>query len=173
MPAFSPIAPILDAEPRRGTAMLVSLLALGLATAAPTTEEFERTAQARLPEYLELLAIPNVADRPADIRRNAEFLEAALEKRGFRAQLLDNPAQRPLVFGELRSADPAAKTVLYYIHFDGQPVVPSEWQQADPFVPAVKERVGEAWREVPRERLQQVPLDPELRVFARAASDDK
>jgi acetylornithine deacetylase/succinyl-diaminopimelate desuccinylase-like protein len=153
--------------------MLAPLLALGLATATPTAADFERTAQAALPEYLELLAIPNVASEPADIRRNAAFLRAALERRGFTAKLLDNPAQRPLVFGELRSADPGAKTVLYYIHFDGQPVVPGEWQQADPFVPVVKERAGDGWREVPRERLQQVPLDPELRVFARAASDDK
>ena len=155
--------------------MLASLLALGLATAAaaPAPSDFERVAQASLPEFLELLAIPNVASEPADIQRNAAFLEAALERRGFRVQQLDNPAHRPLVFGELRSARPGAKTVLLYIHFDGQPVVPAEWAQADPFVPVVKQRVGDAWQEVPRERLQQVPLDPELRVFARAASDDK
>jgi acetylornithine deacetylase/succinyl-diaminopimelate desuccinylase-like protein len=152
--------------------MLTTLLALGLA-GAPTAADVERVVQHNLPEYLELLAIPDVASEPADIRRNADFLRIALEKRGFRTQLLDNPAQRPLVFGEMRSADPGAKTVLYYIHFDGQPVVPAEWAQANPFVPVVKQRVDGAWQEVPRERLQQVPLDPELRVFARAASDDK
>jgi acetylornithine deacetylase/succinyl-diaminopimelate desuccinylase-like protein len=153
--------------------MLAPLLALGLAAAAPTASDIERVVQANLPEYLELLAIPNVASEPADIQRNAAFLQSALEKRGFRVQQLDNPAKRPLVFGELRSTRPGAKTVLLYIHFDGQPVVPAEWAQADPFVPVVKQRVGDAWQEVARNRLLQSPLDPELRVFARAASDDK
>lgn len=155
--------------------MFVPLFALALAagTTAPSAGDFERAAQANLPELLELLAIPNVASEPADIRRNAAFLEAALARRGFRTQQLDNPAQRPLVFGELRSTRPDAKTVLLYIHFDGQPVVPEEWAQASPFTPVVKQRVDGAWREVPRERLQAAPLDPELRVFARAASDDK
>jgi acetylornithine deacetylase/succinyl-diaminopimelate desuccinylase-like protein len=153
--------------------MLAPLLALAVAAAVPADADFERIAQANLPEYLELLAIPNVASEPADIRRNAAFLQAALERRGFVVQALDNPAQRPLVFAELRSARPDAKTLLLYIHFDGQPVVPEEWAQPDPFVPVVKRRVGDTWEIVPTERLLQSPLDPELRVFARAASDDK
>lgn len=155
--------------------MLTPLLALALAAGntAPVVDDYERAAQVNLPEYLELLAIPNVADQPADIRRNAVFLEAAFKRRGFEVRQLDNPAGRPLVFAELRSARPGAKTVLLYLHFDGQPVVPAEWAQADPFRPVVKHRVGDAWVEVPRERLQDSPLDPELRVFARAASDDK
>jgi acetylornithine deacetylase/succinyl-diaminopimelate desuccinylase-like protein len=155
--------------------MLAPLLALTLATvaSAPAADPFERIAQANLPELLDLLAIPNIAAEPADMRRNAEFLVAALERRGFRVQPLDNPAGRPLVFGELRSTVADAKTLLVYAHFDGQPVVAEEWSQADPFVPVVKQRVADAWIEVARERLQQVPLDPELRVFARSASDDK
>jgi acetylornithine deacetylase/succinyl-diaminopimelate desuccinylase-like protein len=152
--------------------MFAPLLALSLA-AAPPPDDFERVTRANLPEFLEMLALPNVASEPADIRRNADYLQAALEKRGLRARQLDNPAQRPLVFGELRSQNAGAKTVLYYIHFDGQPVVPAEWAQADPFVPVVKQRIGEGWQEVPRARLTQTPLDPELRVFARSASDDK
>jgi acetylornithine deacetylase/succinyl-diaminopimelate desuccinylase-like protein len=152
--------------------MLATFLALGLA-GAPAAADFERAAQANLPELLQLLAIPNVADQPADIQRNAAFLKGAFEKRGFRARLLDNPAQRPLVYAEFASGRPEARTVLYYIHFDGQPVVPSEWAQKSPFEPLVKEKLGDAWKEVPRERLDAKPLDPELRVFARSASDDK
>lgn len=152
--------------------MFAPILALGLAAGAPSADDFSRAAQANLPEFLELLAIPDVADQPADIQRNANFLKAALEKRGFHAQLLDNPAQRPLVYGELHSPRKGARTVLYYIHFDGQPVVPGEWAQS-PFDPTVKQRAGDGWQAVPRARLDSVPLDPELRVFARAASDDK
>src|SRR5689334_14937272 len=96
--AVEPIPPpILASVKPPGNAMLAPLLALGLAAAAPTASDIERVVQANLPEYLELLAIPNVAGEPADIQRNAAFLQAALEKRGFRVQPLDNPAKRPLV----------------------------------------------------------------------------
>src|SRR5438874_3371324 len=87
------------------------------------------TAAARrnFSEYLELLAIPNIPDKPDDMRRNAAFLENAFRKRGFSTQLLDNPAGRPLVFARSDAAAPGRKTILFYIHFDGQPVIPEEW----------------------------------------------
>jgi len=130
--------------------------------------------QNNLGEYLELLAIPNIPEKPEDMRRNAAFLEAALRKRGFSTQLLDNPAGRPLVFGQSDAAEPGAKTILFYIHFDGQPVIPEEWAQKSPFQPVVKQRDADGkWREVDRQQLFAKPLDPELRVFARSASDDK
>ena len=143
--------------------MILAALILAAAAADPVTA----AAQKNFAEFLDLLAIPNVADRPVDMQRNAEFLAAAFRRRGFAARLLDNPAGRPLVFAELGAAAPA--TVLFYIHFDGQPVVPEEWAQKDPFHPVVKKD----GREVPREALQAQPLDPELRVCARSASDDK
>jgi acetylornithine deacetylase/succinyl-diaminopimelate desuccinylase-like protein len=31
---------------------------------------------------------------------------------------------------------------MFYIHFDGQPVIPEEWAQENPFTPVVKERTG-------------------------------
>src|SRR4030095_17245877 len=51
---------------------------------------------------------------------------------------------------------------------------PENWSQPDPFRPVVKRRdVQGKWQEVGRQQLQASPLDPELRVFARSASDDK
>ena len=133
-----------------------------------------KAAQRNFPEFLDLLAIPDVADNPADIQRNAAFLQQAFGKRGFKTQLLTNPANRPLVLAELASGNAGAKTILLYIHFDGQPVIPEEWAQKSPFEPVVKQRDAHGeWKEVGRERLLAQPLDPELRVFARAASDDK
>lgn len=154
------------------------LLSVGLvcanAFAGALVNEVTRQSQRNFPEFLEMLSLPNVADQPADIRRNAAFLERAFEKRGFKTRLLDNPAGRPAVFAELAGRGAAAKAILFYIHFDGQPVAPENWSQRSPFTPAVKKRDASGeWREVERNQLNVEPLDHELRVFARSASDDK
>jgi acetylornithine deacetylase/succinyl-diaminopimelate desuccinylase-like protein len=146
----------------------------GAALAGSLSADVERQAQQNLPELLDLLAIPNVADQPADIQRNATFLEQAFAKRGFKVRRVDNPAQRPAVLAELSGAGPQARTVLLYAHFDGQPVIPENWSQQDPFGPVVKRRDAQGkWQDVGRQALQANPLDPELRVFARSAADDK
>ena len=143
------------------------LLLFVLAGPVLAEDAVEAAARKNFGEYLELLSIPNVAAVPADTRRNAALLRKMFEKRGFAVKLLDDPAGRPLVFAELPG--PAAKTVLFYIHFDGQPVIPEEWAQGSPFRPVVKKN----GHEVNPKQLFAQPLDPELRVFARSASDDK
>jgi acetylornithine deacetylase/succinyl-diaminopimelate desuccinylase-like protein len=155
-------------------AVLCALILLWplLSHTATLREAVTEQAQRNFPEMLELLSLPNVADRPADIQRNARFLESAFSRRGFKTRLIDNPAARPAVYAEL-AGGPGAKAVLFYSHFDGQPVRPELWSQKDPFQPVVKERRDGSWHEVPRERLFARPLDHELRVFARSASDDK
>ncbi len=130
-------------------------------------------AVASFPEYLELLALPNDSIQPADVKRNALWLEAAFARRGFVARELENNG-RPLVFAEYGTALTPQKTVLFYIHFDGQPVVPSQWAQKDAWAPVVKRRGPDGrWTEVDRAELTRTPLDPELRVFGRSSSDDK
>jgi len=154
--------------------VLAAMLAVSVADARSWNDEVVEASQRNFLEFLELLSIPNVADNAADIRRNAAFLDEAFRKRGFRTQLMTNAAQRPHVFAELPSKTAGANTVLFYIHFDGQPVIPEEWAQKSPFEPVVKQRdASGTWKEVSRDRLMSSPFDPELRVFARAASDDK
>jgi acetylornithine deacetylase/succinyl-diaminopimelate desuccinylase-like protein len=139
----------------------------------PTAATVE-AAQRNLPEFLALLRIPNVAAEPADIQRNAAFLVESFRKRGFDAQLLDNAAHRPLVLAQLGRPRAGARTVLFYAHFDGQPVTPADWEQKSPFDPVVKTRDSNGkWAPVDTARLTQQPFDPELRLFARSASDDK
>lgn len=156
--------------------LALALLALEAAplSARPWDDDVALAVQRNVPEFLDLLAIADVADVPADIQRNAAFLKNAFDKRGFETALLANPAHRPLVYAHLAAHDPSAKSVLFYIHFDGQPVVPAEWAQKSPFEPVVKRRdASGAWQPVDRDALMAKPLDPELRVFARSASDDK
>jgi acetylornithine deacetylase/succinyl-diaminopimelate desuccinylase-like protein len=137
-------------------------------------ERITAASQQNFGEYLELLSIPNIPAEPRDIQRNAAFLEQSFRKRGFTTRLLNNAAARPLVLAELKGANKRAPTILFYMHFDGQPVTPEQWSQQDPFQPVVKRRgADEQWQEVGREQLLAKPFDPELRVFARSASDDK
>jgi len=150
------------------------VLALAGGSSGAAEDAVTAAARKNFPEYLELLAIPNVADKPDDMRRNAAFLEKAFQKRGFSTRLLDDPAGRPLVFADFGPAAAGARTVLFYIHFDGQPVIPEQWAQKGPFQPVVKKREADGkWREVEARELLAGPFDPELRVFARSASDDK
>ncbi len=131
------------------------------------------TAAGSFPEYFDFLSLPNDSIRPADIRANAAWLTAAFEKRGFHAKELANNG-KPLVFAEFGTPDAALKTVLFYLHFDGQPVIDAQWAQPSPWQPVVKKR-GEAgaWIETGRAALMRPDFDPELRVFARSSSDDK
>lgn len=121
---------------------------------------FSANAQPRdaiLAEFTELLKIPNTARTPQDLRRNAEWIRAALEKRGVSAKLLEVPNAIPAVFGELRTPG-ARQTVLFYAHYDGQPVDPSKWLGSAPFDPSLRGAT---------------PADPEARLYARGVADDK
>jgi acetylornithine deacetylase/succinyl-diaminopimelate desuccinylase-like protein len=109
--------------------------------------------QAIVGELTELLAIPNVAADKPNIRRNAEHLQRLLTRHGVRGQLLETTGN-PLVLGAT-PVKPGSPTVLFYAHYDGQPVDVKKWTQADPWEPVTRGDGGEA------------------RIYARSASDDK
>src|SRR5688572_14860049 len=73
-----------------------------------------------LSDFVEMLAIPNVASDTRNINRNADFLLEAMKRRGLNPRLL-KAADRgvpPIVYGE--SATPGAKqTLIFYAHYDG------------------------------------------------------
>ena len=122
-------------------------------------------------EFLDLLALPNVAADRANIETNAVFLKAMLEKRGFKAELLPTDGN-PLVWGE-RLVPGAVTTVLVYCQFDGQPVNPKGWAQANPFTPVLRTgRLDEGAREIAA-AANQGRYENEWRVYARSASDAK
>lgn len=121
-------------------------------------------------ELVELLAIPNVAADRANIRRNAEHLRAMLSRRGFSAELLETGGN-PLLYGD-RRAPGATRTLLVYGHYDGQPVDPSAWKQESPFTPVLRSgRLQDGAREL--DLASAKSLDPDWRLYARSASDDK
>jgi acetylornithine deacetylase/succinyl-diaminopimelate desuccinylase-like protein len=121
-------------------------------------------------ELLDTLAIPNIAADTPNIRRNAEHLRTLLSHHGFTSELLETDGN-PLVYGAL-SVPGATRTVLFYCHYDGQPVDAKAWKQPDPFVPVLRRARLDAQPETidPRSIAR---FDPEMRIYARSASDDK
>jgi acetylornithine deacetylase/succinyl-diaminopimelate desuccinylase-like protein len=118
--------------------------------------------------FVELLAIPNVASDTVNIRKNAEHIAGLLEPRGFAAQLLEVEGSPPAVFAE-RKTPGASKTLLIYVHYDGQPANAEDWT-SDPWTPVLRDKpVEQGGQAIP----MQAPFNPESRIFARSASDDK
>jgi acetylornithine deacetylase/succinyl-diaminopimelate desuccinylase-like protein len=121
-------------------------------------------------EFVELLSIPNVASDDANIRRNAARLVEMMTRRGIQARLLEGGGP-PSVFGELKTPG-ATRTIGLYAHYDGQPVDASKWA-SDPFKPVLRDRPLEAGgRDIPFPKKGE-KFDPEWRLYARSASDDK
>ncbi len=131
----------------------------------------EAHAAAILRDFAALLRIPNVASDGPNIRRNAELLRDRLAAAGARSELLELDGAPPVVYGRLDTPG-ATRTLALYVHYDGQPVEPGEWRH-DPWTPTLYTRAMEAGgepRELPRPG---EPVDPEWRLYARAAGDDK
>lgn len=120
----------------------------------------------------ELLRIPNTAFDLPNIRRNADFLKSTFEKRGIEMELLTLPDAPPIVFGELKVPG-ATRTLMIYVHYDGQPVAIDQWESGTPWsgelYTAAREKGGEK-RPFPGPGEQ---IDPEWRIYGRSASDDK
>ncbi len=121
--------------------------------------------------YAELLSLPNVAGDTGNIRANADLISTLLQKRGFTTRLLAVAGSPPVVYGEL-PAPGARHTILWYAHYDGQPVDKAQWA-GDPWTPVLRDGfTTEASKTVALDSLH-APLNPEWRLYARAASDDK
>jgi acetylornithine deacetylase/succinyl-diaminopimelate desuccinylase-like protein len=118
--------------------------------------------------FVTLLSIPNVASDQVNIRRNAVHIRSMLQDAGMDARLLELDGSNPAVYAE-RLIPGAGKTVLIYVHYDGQPVNPDDWA-SDPWVPVMRDGMVEHGGN-PVE--MKAPFDPEWRIFGRSAGDDK
>jgi acetylornithine deacetylase/succinyl-diaminopimelate desuccinylase-like protein len=132
--------------------LMVAMAGFG-ATPAEAAREWRRGHEKEiLAEYLEFLAIPNVArdiERPF-VGKNADWIVSALGKRGVAARKLAADGAPPVVYGEIKTPG-ATQTVMFYAHYDGQPVDVSKWTVTEPWKPRIVDG----------------------RIYARSASDDK
>ena len=133
----------------------------------------QREAGRIVQDFLALLAIPNVASDSVNIRRNADWLVDALRARGVAARALDGLGGPPPVYGELR-VEGATRTLVFYVHYDGQPVDTTQWS-SPPWRPTLLTGPVEAGGG-PVARMVGATaeaFDPEWRIYARGAGDDK
>ncbi len=162
--------------------LLLALTAIAHAQDAASLRDNVRAYRAAhhaeiLRGFADLLAIPNLAGDAVNIRRNAEHIAGLMRARGIEVRLLEHAGSPPVVYGELRAAG-ASRTIVVYAHYDGQPAEPADWGGADPWKPILRDQSLEAsGREIPWPDVARPPsagpLDPEARIYARSASDDK
>ncbi|MFQ5789537.1 MAG: M20/M25/M40 family metallo-hydrolase [Acidobacteriota bacterium] len=120
-------------------------------------------------ELVEALSIPSVAADKEHIRQKAGLLRRMLARRRLAADLLETDGN-PLVYGELQVPG-AARTLLFYCHYDGQPVDLSRWDQEDPFRPVLRDgKLDEGARILDLSTVTR--FEPQWRLYARSASDD-
>jgi acetylornithine deacetylase/succinyl-diaminopimelate desuccinylase-like protein len=127
-------------------------------------------------ELTDFLSIPNLATDTANIQKNAALLSKMLQARGIETRLLPIKGRGPVVFGSLNS--PTAKhTVIFYAHYDGQPVDPAAWTDGKPFEPVLRDNAIEAGGKRipfpnPSGQSRAVYKD-DWRIYGRSSSDDK
>ena len=106
-----------------------------------------------LDELKALLAIPSISALPqhaADVKRCAEWCAGEMSRIGLQnVRLIDTPGN-PVVYGDWLGAT-GAPTILFYGHYDVQPVDPLELWQSPPFEATIRD--GE--------------------IYARGSADDK
>lgn len=127
-----------------------------------------------LSEYFQFLSIPNVASDRENIRKNAAFLFDMLKRRGLNPRLLStaNDTAPPAVYGEWLTPG-AKRTLILYAHYDGQPTDPTQWTGSLPWTPRLRTRALEAGGKDIEMPAMGAAIDPEWRLYARSASDDK
>ena len=105
---------------------------------ADSVRDYRRAHEAAIvSELTSLLALPNIAADAADMHRNAALLKAMLERRGVSVRFLDVKDRGPIIIGSL-PAPGATRTLVFYAHYDGQPVDPAAWSGTKPFEPALR-----------------------------------
>ncbi|MGB5272930.1 MAG: acetylornithine deacetylase, partial [Flavobacteriaceae bacterium] len=112
------------------------LLSFFIVTASFTAfaqEDIQIKSQVRhsIDELKEFVAIPNDALEHADINRNLTWLTKKFSERGFNTSVLPTEGES-LFFAALPMED-NKPTILFYMHFDGQSVDPSKWEQPNPY----------------------------------------
>ncbi len=121
-----------------------------------TLQQVDNNLDASLDRLFELLRIESISTDPAykdECRKAGQYLVDALNEIGFVASLRDTPGH-PMVVAH-HDGPEGTPHVLFYGHYDVQPVDPIDLWDTDPFEPTMKE------------------VDGAKRFYCRGSSDDK
>lgn len=114
---------------------------------------FAEHREAHLNELNEFLRIPSISslsEHKEDIKHAAEWLASAFEKLNLENISITQTAGHPVVYADWLHAE-GKPTILFYGHYDVQPVDPLNLWDSEPFNPTIRDN----------------------KLFARGASDDK
>ena len=103
----------------------------------------------QLCDWLRIPSISSLSEYEGDTRRAAEFIADELRELGLEVELIKTEGH-PLVFAQSEQR-PDRKTLLFYGHYDVQPVDPLDLWNSPPFEPRLENGI----------------------IYARGASDDK
>ncbi|MFM7358610.1 MAG: M20/M25/M40 family metallo-hydrolase [Sediminibacterium sp.] len=158
------------------------LLFLGLLSNAQSSQPtdfpnyFKQKQKQWLSEFLSFVQLPNTPLNQANIHLNTSFITAMMKANGIEnVQLLsaNSPNVPPAVYGEI-NVPGATRTIVFYAHYDGQPVDSSKWLEGwHPFRPLIVERNSSGGFSSPLNFETQTEFSPEWRVTGRGSADDK
>ncbi|MBL7792469.1 MAG: M20/M25/M40 family metallo-hydrolase [Saprospiraceae bacterium] len=160
--------------------LLLSGCAQFLFSQSKAVEKIRADHQSRhrdlLKEYMDFLAIPNTMNDPAQLQANAEYVAGMMKKRGIQnVRLLhaDTEGAIPAVYGEVLTPG-ATRTLIFYAHYDGQPVNPDKWAEGlSPFKPQLAGAPLDKGGQFVDFPAPGAAINPDWRLYARAAADDK
>ncbi|MBB3426092.1 acetylornithine deacetylase/succinyl-diaminopimelate desuccinylase-like protein [Rhizobium sp. BK312] len=108
---------------------------------SPVLDRADQNLPSSLDNLFELLRIKSISTDPdykTECRKAAEWLVTYLNSLGFKASVRDTPGH-PMVVAHHDAGAADAPHVLFYGHYDVQPVDPLELWESDPFAPAIKD----------------------------------
>ena len=127
---------------------VVLLLFLGTPFLQAQEDHLKTQIRHSIDEIIDFVSIPNDALNHADINRNLLWLRDKFGQRGFNTAEL--PTEEESLFFATLPMQEGKPTLLIYMHFDGQSVDPSRWEQDDPYRVVLKAQgANGAWEERP------------------------
>src|SRR6201999_906171 len=126
-------------------------------------------------EFVSFLSIPNLAKDTSNIKKNTSFIMDMMKNRGIQNIQLLQPVTAdapPVVYGDV-NVPGARQTLVFYAHYQGQPVDPSQWAKGlAPFEPKLfTAGIDNNGSNIPFPNDGQ--FNPQWRIYGRSSSDDK
>lgn len=155
----------------------MSLSLVSLAQSALEKVQSFRSAHehAILNEYFDFLQYPNLATDQENILKNASFIEEMLQRRGVPTRRLHarTPHTPPAIYGEVLVPG-ASQTIIFYAHYDGQPVNTATWHPSlTPFKPQLLTAPIDRGGQIISLPAKGDKIDAEWRISCRSSADDK